>query len=176
MTTTRKPNPVSPGDKINAWTIVYRVLTPTRREPYWYAYCDCGVAGIYRVSQLRAYRCCRTCARQFIPSRPPRAKRQTHGYSRHPLYHVWKKMIQRCHDTEHKNFPYYGARGITVCKAWRDSPVPFIQWAEAHGYQPGLEIDRRNNDGHYSARNCRFVEPRINRTNTRIQSRTKKAA
>lgn len=31
---------------------------------------------------------------------------------------MWQHMIDRCYDTTHKNYDYYGGRGVYVCKRW----------------------------------------------------------
>lgn len=66
-------------------------------------------------------------------------------------------MLSRCYRPNHHNFKYYGGRGIKVCQEWIDSPQSFIDWAFTNGWEPGLEIDRINNDKGYSPDNCRFV-------------------
>ncbi|WP_258286790.1 hypothetical protein, partial [Escherichia ruysiae] len=43
----------------------------------------------------------------------------------------------------------------------------FIAWALVNGWQPGLQLDRRDNDGPYSPGNCRFVTRSVNRLNLR---------
>ena len=81
---------------------------------------------------------------------------------KHPLYSVWSAMKQRCFNPKSAPFHRYGARGITVCDEWRGSARAFISWALAHGWQPGLQLDRRDNDGPYAPGNCRFVTCRVN--------------
>ncbi len=83
------------------------------------------------------------------------------------LYNVRKKLIQRCYDTHAKDYPRYGGRGIKVCPEWRQSWPAFRDWALSHGYQQGLEIDRRDNYGGYSPENCRFVTRKENMRNKR---------
>lgn len=82
----------------------------------------------------------------------------------------WKGMHERCRDSKHKSFAYYGGRGITVDPAWNDFRV-FLKWALENGYQPGLKIDRRDNDADYSPGNCRFVPHVVNCNNTRVNVR-----
>lgn len=39
---------------------------------------------------------------------------------RHPLFATWKGMVARCHSERHAGFRNFGARGISVCKRWRE--------------------------------------------------------
>ena len=87
--------------------------------------------------------------------------------SKHPAYRVWKGMIGRCCRPSNSDFIYYGLRGIYVCDEWRASSRAFVAWALVNGWQPGLQLDRRDNDGPYSPGNCRFVTRRDNQNNRR---------
>ena len=91
-----------------------------------------------------------------------------HGGWRTPLYAVWCEIKQRCSRRNHHSFSGYGGRGIKVCDDWLDFAT-FRAWAESHGYRPGLEIDREDNDGDYSPNNCcwttRFLNNAHKRTN-----------
>lgn len=64
------------------------------------------------------------------------------------LYRLWESIKARCYNSKRKDYPNYGGRGITVCKEWFCFDV-FKNWALENGYNPGLEIDRINNDGIY---------------------------
>ena len=91
-----------------------------------------------------------------------------HGYKSHPLYPVWSAMKTRCLNKNHRDYKYYGGRGITVCKDWINSAENFINWALSSGWVPGLQIDRENNDCGYHPDNCRFVTRLVNARNTRV--------
>ncbi len=99
------------------------------------------------------------------------SKAVRHGLHERPAYKTWEGMVSRCHNPKHVAFPRYGGRGIEVVTEWRESPAAFIDWAERHGFQPGKQLDRRDNDAGYSPENCRFVTPSENmnnRSNNRI--------
>lgn len=92
-----------------------------------------------------------------------------HGYAKHPLYAVWTMIKQRCENPQNKGYKWYGAKGIDVCEEWSKSVVPFIEWAEANGYEPGLSIDRIDVHKGYYPENCRWItlqEQNSNRTTT----------
>lgn len=83
------------------------------------------------------------------------------------LYHVWKLMLRRCHTPSDSRYPWYGARGISVCDEWRDDFTSFCGWALSNGYAGGLQLDRMNVNGHYDPDNCRFTDRSTNMQNTR---------
>ena len=71
-------------------------------------------------------------------------------------------MMERCTNPNCVGYKRYGARGITVCQEWIDSPQAFVDWALANGFSPELQIDRIDNDKGYSPDNCRWVTAREN--------------
>lgn len=92
-----------------------------------------------------------------------------HGLAKHPLYYVWHCMIKRCYNLKHHQYHRYGARGIKVCKEWRNNFKAFYDWCMSNGYEKGLQIDRfPDNDGNYEHSNCRFTTGRKNVLNARL--------
>jgi phage I-like protein len=86
------------------------------------------------------------------------------GAKRNPLYVVWQNMRLRCRSSDDKAQRYHD-RGITICAEWLNSWPAFSQWATANGWEPGLEIDRRENNKGYCPDNCRFVPHLVNARN-----------
>lgn len=89
-----------------------------------------------------------------------------HGMSRTKIYRIWADMIQRCENPNNTNYEYYGARGISVCKQWKDFKK-FYEWSAKNGYKKGLSIDRRDPNGNYDPSNCRWVTREIQDNNRR---------
>jgi hypothetical protein len=74
-----------------------------------------------------------TAARNKTPEARARTsvRLKTHGLSKHPQYGIWKAMISRCHNPGDRAYPWYGAKGVAVCKEWHDVRN-FIAWVEAN--------------------------------------------
>lgn len=85
------------------------------------------------------------------------ARPLTQRVIRKRLLHVWGQMKRRCYDPKEKSFERYGVRGITICVEWRTSFTSFYHWALKNRYAPGLTLERKNNSGKYTPRNCKWA-------------------
>lgn len=77
-----------------------------------------------------------------------------HGFRvrEHPIYGVWYQIKSRCSNPKTVGFQNYGGRGIIYCERW----AHFANFVEDMypTYQPGLTIERKDNDKGYSPENC----------------------
>lgn len=86
-----------------------------------------------------------------------------HGDKETHLYNMWRGMINRCKPSYFQR-KYYFDKGIKVFEEWSDYRK-FKKWALHNGYDPDLQIDRRNNNDGYHPGNCRFVTQEVNLAN-----------
>lgn len=90
-----------------------------------------------------------------------------HGFTGTRLYHIWKHMRQRCHNSKDARYGDYGGKGITIFKEWDDFKK-FYNWAINARYNDDLTLDRINVNGNYEPDNCRWADYKTqenNRTN-----------
>jgi hypothetical protein len=86
---------------------------------------------------------------------------------KHPLYRMFRSLLQRCLNPNHPSYPHYGGRGITVCERWR-SAGGFERFLADMGDRPeGTSIDRVDNERGYEPANCRWATGAQQRRNTR---------
>ena len=93
-----------------------------------------------------------------------------HGMYGSPENQAWRDIKQRCENPNNPRYPRYGGRGIIMCDRWRNSFSKFIQ---NMGPRPGpnFSIERVDNNGHYTPKNCRWAtreEQYRNRSTTNL--------
>jgi hypothetical protein len=150
------------GKRFGRLEVISNVKKPNDPKTYWLCKCDCGkekVIGAQNLKLGKAVSCgCYglECLRKYTT---------THGNSTHPLYKTWYQIMKRCYDKNHKDYKYYGERGITACDSWKDNAKNFFN---DMGDKPeNTTLDRIDNNKGYSKENCRWVSSGIQGSNKR---------
>lgn len=81
------------------------------------------------------------------------------------LKNIYKKMLDRCYNTNAKDYKWYGAKNIKVCEFWKKDFNAFFDWAICNGYKSKLTIDRINYNDNYTPENCRWVDMQAQQNN-----------
>ena len=142
----------SPGDRYGRLVLKEHVAS-SKKGAVWLCACDCGDNTIIPSGSFRSGNT-RSCGCLF--SEQARRQAVTHGMSRTGMYRRWCAMIKRCENPRDKAYKHYGARGIEVCKEWRESFEAFLEDV-GECPQPGYSLDRINNDGNYEPGNVRWA-------------------
>lgn len=117
-----------------------------RKNVLWACVCDCGGTALAAAYDLRAgkVKSCGCLVRE--------GPHKTHGLSKTPIYNVWSALVQRCINPNDRAWKHYGGRGIKIDPAWLVFSGFYADMGST--YQHGLSIDRLENDGPYTAKNC----------------------
>lgn len=138
-----------------------------------YARCKCDCGNIVDVLPFLLFRnerkscgCAKTNNPMLKNSKSTSSGNFKDGRTKHPLYGIWKQMIDRCENPKTKHYDKYGGRGISVCKEWHEF-WKFVEWSDSVGGRPEkYSIDRINNDGDYEPSNCRWADQATQTRNT----------
>lgn len=157
------------GKKYGRLTAIEKVGMST-----WKFHCDCGTDVILKYSRvLYGQKSC-GCLRKemFVKWAESHTK---HGQSKTKLYRKYKSILNRCYNTNNRQYKRYGGRGIDVCEEWKNSFEAFRDWAYSNGYDPQKDghywsVDRIDNNKGYSPKNCRFTTAKEQMRNREITS------
>lgn len=153
------------GQPYGRWTVLSYSHTKGPHK-YYNCRCECGkerpVQG-WSLVYGKTLSC--GCLRKEVNSE----LHATHRSCSHPAYKTWTGMKKRCQNEDAQNYKYYGGRGIRVCEQWATFEG---FWADMGStWEPGLTIERNDNDGGYTPDNCRWatmLEQAQNKRTSRI--------
>jgi len=88
-----------------------------------------------------------------------------------PEHYTWRSMLARCRNKNSKDYEYYGAKGISVCKRW----LSYENFILDMGNRPSADhsLDRINTKKGYMPSNCRWAtrsEQQKNKSTTKFYS------
>lgn len=153
------------GQRFGRLVALSRSITSATRVS-WDCVCDCGnrlsvVGGALRSGNTKSCGCGKAIANMRTHT--------THGHARSSgdtrAYMIWGAMLRRCHSETHKDYGYYGARGIRVCDSWRKSFATFL--SDMGEPEKGMTLDRKENNEGYSPSNCVWASRMDQSNNTR---------
>lgn len=154
------------GREFGRLKIIERSGSDKNGQAMWRCKCDCGNVTIVSGGHLRSGHT-RSCG--CLENDVRRAVHTTHGKRHTRLYRIWASMKGRCSNPNIKEYKWYGAKGVSVCREWMDFQV-FHDWAIENGYADNLTIDRIDGNGDYCPENCRWITnaaQQSNRSNNR---------
>lgn len=162
------------GRRFGRLTVVGLVGFNRQNAALWGCSCDCGGKTTVSTGELnragqdasgRTRRGVRSCG--CLQPDTAIITHTTHGMTSAPEYQAWSSMIQRCENPNAGEYQRYGARGITISSAWRQSFEAFLAYI---GHRPtdNHSLDRIDPNGNYEPGNVRWATKTTQQRNRRV--------
>lgn len=139
------------GMKFGRLTAIQKTTGTTRGQ--WDCVCECGNTSVVRSTELRKLT---TLSCGCLLRDVQRKRHTTHGMHKTQAYSSWKNMTQRCNNPNHRDYPRWGGRGITICEKWSTFEGFWEDMGPTH--VEGLSIERVENNGNYCRENCKWAD------------------
>jgi|SRR5579864_1663853 len=167
------------GQVFNLLTVIKYLYTKNKKA-HWLCKCACGDSK-YVIACTQTLKENRTKSCGCWKQESFRKRSTTHGFKSSGIfesnfYDLWGGMKARCFNPNHKSYPDYGGRGITVCDRWLkfenfrdDMWKEYLQRRQAGEI---ISLDRLEVMGNYKLSNCKWATDIEQGKNTRAYAQS----